>query len=67
MLKHLIQNTIRRLGYEIFKTPAATRNEHQTIIPLASYAPWNLDSLFTHSCPNYESQNQHKKAEPLIS
>jgi hypothetical protein len=47
MLKHLIQKTILRLGYEIFKTPTATRNAHQTIIPLASYAAWNLDSLFT--------------------
>jgi O-methyltransferase len=47
MLKELILGAIRGFGYEIFKTPKATRSEHQTIIPLASYAPWNLDPLFT--------------------
>jgi len=46
MLKKFILGVIRRLGYEIFKAPTVTRNEHQTIVPLASYAPWNLDPLF---------------------
>jgi hypothetical protein len=27
----------------------------------------SCDQRNVHSCPNYESQNQHKKAEPLIS
>jgi O-methyltransferase len=46
MLKTFILGVIRRFGYEIFKAPTATRNEHETIIPLAAYAPWNLDPLF---------------------
>jgi len=46
MLKHSILTLIRKFGYQIIKTPRATRNEHQTITPLASYAPWNLDPLF---------------------
>lgn len=46
MLKKLTLGVIRRFGYEIFKAPKVTRNEHQTILPLASYAPWNLDPLF---------------------
>src|SRR5260370_28513380 len=46
MLKRLILGVIRKCGYEIFKVPTVTRNEHQAIIPLASYAPWNLDPLF---------------------
>lgn len=46
MLKQFILSAIRKFGYEIFKAPTTTRNEHQTITPLASYAPWNLDPLF---------------------
>jgi O-methyltransferase len=46
MLKRWILSVIHSLGYEIFKAPVATRDEHQTIVPLASYAPWNLDPLF---------------------
>jgi O-methyltransferase len=46
MLKRWMLGLIRRSGYEIFKAPAATQGEHQTIAPLASYAPWNLDSAF---------------------
>jgi O-methyltransferase len=46
VLKNFISGVIRRLGYVIFKPPIATRNEHETIIPLAAYAPWNLDPLF---------------------
>lgn len=44
--KRLILSTIRRFGYEVFKAPVVTKNEHETITPLASYAPWNLDPLF---------------------
>ncbi len=46
MLKNWLLSLIRSAGYEIFKAPAATKNEHQAIVPLASYAPWNLDSAF---------------------
>jgi O-methyltransferase len=46
MLKRWMLNLVRSFGYEIFRAPAATRDEHQTIVPLASYAPWNLDSAF---------------------
>jgi len=46
MLKKVILGAIRVCGYELFKTPTMSKREHQTIIPLASYAPWNLDSLF---------------------
>jgi O-methyltransferase len=49
MLKRLILGVIRKCGYEIFKVPTATRNEHQTIISLASYAPWNLDRVFAEA------------------
>lgn len=47
MVKRLILGVIRRFGYEIFKAPTATRDEHETIVPLAAYAPWNLDPAFT--------------------
>jgi O-methyltransferase len=46
MLKRWILGVIHRLGYEIFKAPAATEAEHEAITPLASYAPWSLDSSF---------------------
>jgi O-methyltransferase len=46
MLKRWILGLFHSFGYEIFKAPAATRDEHQTIVPLASYAPWNLDTAF---------------------
>ncbi len=46
MLKRWILSLIHSFGYEIFKVPAATKGEHQTILPLASYAPWNLDTAF---------------------
>jgi hypothetical protein len=36
LLKELILGAIRKSGYEIFKTPAATAHEHQTIVPRAS-------------------------------
>lgn len=44
--KRLILSTIRKFGYEVFKAPLVTENEHETITPLASYAPWNLDAAF---------------------
>jgi O-methyltransferase len=44
--KRLILSTIRRFGYEVFKAPTVTEREHETITPLASYAPWNLDPVF---------------------
>jgi len=46
MLKRWILSLIRGLGYEVFKVPETTQGEHQAIVPLASYAPWNLDSAF---------------------
>jgi len=46
MLKQLVLNAIHKSGYEVFKTPKATRNEHETILPLAAYAPWSLDPAF---------------------
>jgi O-methyltransferase len=46
MVKKFILGTIRKFGYEVFKAPASTRNEHETIVPLAGYAPWNLDVQF---------------------
>jgi O-methyltransferase len=46
MLKQLVLSAIHKSGYEVFKTPQATRNEHETILPLAAYAPWNLDPSF---------------------
>jgi len=46
MLKRWILRVIHRFGYEIFKAPEASKAEHQAIIPMASYAPWNLDSSF---------------------
>jgi O-methyltransferase len=49
MLKRWILNAVHSFGYEIFKTPEATRNEHEAIIPLASYSPWNLDTGFAET------------------
>ncbi len=46
MLKELILSAIRKCGYEIFKAPKSTLNEHEAILPLAGYAPWNLDAAF---------------------
>jgi hypothetical protein len=46
MLERRILKLIHSLGYEIFKALVATRGEHQTIAPLASYAALNLDSSF---------------------
>jgi O-methyltransferase len=46
MLKQVILEGIHILGYEIFKTPITTKDQHQTITPFASYSPWNLDSTF---------------------
>jgi O-methyltransferase len=46
MIKKLILDVIRSFGYEVFKTPAATKDEHQTLAPIASYAPWNTDAEF---------------------
>ena len=48
MLKEMILSGIRRFGYEVIKTPAATADEHQLIVPRASYVPWNRDPLFTN-------------------
>jgi O-methyltransferase len=45
-LKRWILGSIRHLGYEVFKAPKATKAEHQTIAPFASYAPWNMDRAF---------------------
>jgi O-methyltransferase len=56
MLKSWILSLIHRAGYEVFRVPAATKEEHQTIIPLASYAPWNLDPVFA---TNYETCRFH--------
>ena len=46
MVKNLILGTLRKFGYEIFKTPASTAGEHETIAPRGSYAPWKIDSAF---------------------
>jgi O-methyltransferase len=46
MIKKTILSIVRKFGYEVFKTPAATHNQHETILPLAAYAPWNLDAEF---------------------
>lgn len=56
MLKRWILSLIHASGYEIFKVPASTRDEHQTIVPLASYAPWNLDPAF---CKVYDRCRTH--------
>jgi O-methyltransferase len=49
MLKKIILGAIRKCGYELFKAPKSTRNEHEPILSLAGYSPWNLDSAFSAS------------------
>jgi O-methyltransferase len=47
MIKKALLSIVHKFGYEVFKSPVITRNEHETILPLAAYAPWNLDAEFT--------------------
>ena len=56
MLKRWILKLVRGFGYEVFKAPAATKDEHTTIVPLASYAPWNLDPAFVKTYDHCRAQ-----------
>jgi O-methyltransferase len=46
--KSAMRRTVNALGVEVFRVPRASSQgpPHETVRPLATYAPWNSDALF---------------------